>query len=138
MRTNLDFSPFFRSTIGFDRLFDLLEDTSRLATAASWPTYDIVKTGEDDYRITLAVPGFSMQDIEITQHPNLLVVTGNKAAPEDVAVMDQLVQRITVGQMNPEEVVKRYVELVEAPSTELVNFVPPDIVERMSKSMPAR
>jgi len=61
-----------------------------------------------------------------------------KAAPEDVAVMDQLVQRITVGQMDPSEVVKRYVELVEAQSTELVNFVPPDIVERMSKSMPAR
>jgi short-subunit dehydrogenase len=61
-----------------------------------------------------------------------------RAAPEDVAVMDQLMQRITVGQMNPEEVVKRYVELVEADSTELVNFVPPDIVERMSKSMPAR
>ena len=61
-----------------------------------------------------------------------------KAAPEDAAVMDQLMQRITVGQMNPEEVVKRYVELVEADSTELVNFVPPDIVERMSKSMPAR
>ena len=60
------------------------------------------------------------------------------AAPEDLAVMDSLVQRITVGQMNPEEVVKRYVELVEADSTELVNFVPPDIVERMSKSMPAR
>ena len=61
-----------------------------------------------------------------------------KAAPEDVAVMDQLVQRITIGQMNPPEVVKRYVELVEADSTELVNFVPPDIVERMSQSMPAR
>ena len=60
------------------------------------------------------------------------------AAPEDRAVMDQLVQRITIGQMNPEEVVKRYVELVEADSTELVNFVPPDIVERMAKSMPAR
>jgi len=60
------------------------------------------------------------------------------AAPEDVAVMDQLVQRITVGQMNPAEVVERYVELVEAEATELVNFVPPDIVERMSKSMPAR
>ncbi len=60
------------------------------------------------------------------------------AAPEDVAVMDQLVQRITVGQMDPAEVVKRYVELVEAGETELVNFVPPDIVERMSKSMPAR
>jgi NAD(P)-dependent dehydrogenase (short-subunit alcohol dehydrogenase family) len=60
------------------------------------------------------------------------------AAPEDVAVMEGLVQRITVGQMDPEEVVKRYVELVEAESTELVNFVPPDIVERMSKSMPVR
>jgi NAD(P)-dependent dehydrogenase (short-subunit alcohol dehydrogenase family) len=59
------------------------------------------------------------------------------AAPEDVAVMDQLVQRITVGQMNPEEVVKRYVELVEAQTTELVNFIPPDIVERMSKPKPA-
>ena len=62
----------------------------------------------------------------------------SRAAPEDVAVMDQLVQRITVGQLDPAEVVKRYVELVEAPATELVNFVPPDIVERMSKSMPAR
>jgi NAD(P)-dependent dehydrogenase (short-subunit alcohol dehydrogenase family) len=61
-----------------------------------------------------------------------------RAAPEDVAVMDQLVQRITVGQLDPAEVVKRYVELVEADSTELVNFVPPDIVERMSKSMPGR
>jgi NAD(P)-dependent dehydrogenase (short-subunit alcohol dehydrogenase family) len=60
------------------------------------------------------------------------------AAPEDVAVMDSLVQRITVGQMDPAEVVKRYVELVEADTTELVNFIPPDIVERMSKSMPAR
>src|SRR5512138_1130063 len=58
-----------------------------------------------------------------------------KAAPEDVAVMDQLVQRITVGQLEPSEVVKRYVELVEVETTELVNFVPPDIVERMSKSM---
>jgi NAD(P)-dependent dehydrogenase (short-subunit alcohol dehydrogenase family) len=60
------------------------------------------------------------------------------AAPEDVAVMDQLVQRITVGQLDPVDVAKRYVELVEADKTELVNFVPPDIVERMSKSMPAR
>jgi len=58
------------------------------------------------------------------------------AAPEDVAVMDQLVQRITVGQLDPVDVAKRYVELVEAEKTELVNFVPPDIVERMRKSMP--
>jgi len=55
------------------------------------------------------------------------------AAPEDIAVMDSLVQRITVGQMNPPDVVKRYVELVEADKTELVNFIPPDIIERMSR-----
>jgi NAD(P)-dependent dehydrogenase (short-subunit alcohol dehydrogenase family) len=59
------------------------------------------------------------------------------AAPEDVAVMDSLVQRITVGQLDPAEVVKRYVELVEADTTELVNFIPPDIVERMSRPRPA-
>jgi short-subunit dehydrogenase len=52
------------------------------------------------------------------------------AAPEDVAVMDALVQRITVGQLDPADVVNRYVELVEAESTELVNFVPPDILSR--------
>ena len=55
------------------------------------------------------------------------------AAPEDVAIMESLVSRITVGQLDPADVVRRYVELVEAETTELVNFIPPDIVERMSR-----
>ncbi|HEX6660217.1 MAG TPA: SDR family NAD(P)-dependent oxidoreductase, partial [Ilumatobacter sp.] len=55
------------------------------------------------------------------------------AAPEDVAIMDNLRNRITVGQMDPEEVVARYVELVEAETTELVNFIPTDIIERLAK-----
>ena len=59
------------------------------------------------------------------------------AAPEDVAVMDSLVQLITVGQMDPTDVVKRYVELIEADKTELVNFVPPDIIERIRRPRPA-
>ena len=62
----------------------------------------------------------------------------NKAEPEDVAAMEALVQRITVGQLDPADVAKRYVELVEAESTELLNLVPPDILERMAKSMPAK
>jgi molecular chaperone IbpA len=82
MRTNLDFSPFFRSTVGFDRLFDLLENTNRLTTASSWPAYDIERTADQGYRISLAVPGFTMDDIEITQEPNLLVVNGKKAERE--------------------------------------------------------
>ena len=61
-----------------------------------------------------------------------------KAEPEDAAAMEALVKRITVGQLDPVDVAKRYVELVEAETTDLVNFVPPDIVERMSKSMPTR
>jgi NAD(P)-dependent dehydrogenase (short-subunit alcohol dehydrogenase family) len=55
------------------------------------------------------------------------------AAPEDVAIMENLRNRITVGQMDPDEVVDRYVELVEAETTELVNFIPPDIIERLAK-----
>ena len=55
------------------------------------------------------------------------------AAPEDVAIMENLRNRITVGQMDPDEVVERYVELVEAEQTELVNFIPPDIIERLAK-----
>jgi NAD(P)-dependent dehydrogenase (short-subunit alcohol dehydrogenase family) len=55
------------------------------------------------------------------------------AAPEDVAIMESLRNRITVGQMHPDEVVARYVELVEADTTELVNFIPPDIIERLAK-----
>jgi len=57
----------------------------------------------------------------------------NTAAPEEVAIMDSLVQRITVGQLDPADVAKRYVELVEADKTELINFIPKDILERLGK-----
>lgn len=60
-----------------------------------------------------------------------------RADPEDVKIMDALVRRITVGQLDPAEVVRRYVELVEADKTELVNFIPPDILERLAKPGPA-
>jgi molecular chaperone IbpA len=81
MRTNLNFSPLFRSTIGFDRVFDLLENASRAQSFESWPPYDIVRTSEDSYRITMAVAGFSESELTITHQPNLLIVAGNK--PED-------------------------------------------------------
>src|SRR5262245_27089548 len=58
MRTAFDFSPLFRSTVGFDRIFDLLDNAQRVSTIDNWPPYDIVKTGEDQYRVTLAVAGF--------------------------------------------------------------------------------
>lgn len=78
MRTNLNFSPLFRSTIGFDRVFDLLENASRTQSFEAWPPHDIVRTGEDAYRITMAVAGFSESELTITHQPNLLVIAGNK------------------------------------------------------------
>ena len=82
MRTNLNFSPLFRSTIGFDRVFDLLENASRTQSFESWPPYDIVRTSEDSYRITMAVAGFSESELTVTHQPNLLIVAGNKPDTE--------------------------------------------------------
>ncbi len=84
MRTNFDFSPLFRSSIGFDRLFDALESASRIETIDNWPPYDIIKTGDDDYRITMAVAGFSEPGLTITQEQNMLFVPGQKDASEEV------------------------------------------------------
>ena len=78
MRTNLDFSPFYRSSVGFDRVFDLLNNATRAQTIDNWPPYDIAKTGDDAYRIEMAVAGFAEDELAITAEPNLLVVTGEK------------------------------------------------------------
>jgi molecular chaperone IbpA len=75
----LDFAPLSRSTIGFDRLFDLLDQTAGFEPNESFPAYDIEKTGEDAYRITLAVPGFKSDEISIEGQPNLLVVSGQRS-----------------------------------------------------------
>jgi molecular chaperone IbpA len=80
MRTAFDFSPFYRSSIGFDRVFDLLENANRVEAIDNWPPYDIAKTGDDTYRITMAVAGFSQEELEISAQPNLLMVTGQKGA----------------------------------------------------------
>ena len=80
---SFDFSPLFRSTIGFDRLTRLVDAASRVDTAAlAYPPYNIEKTGEDAYRLTMAVAGFSPDEIDVTVHENSLLVTG-KAKKED-------------------------------------------------------
>ncbi len=75
--TTLDFSPLFRSTVGFDRLSRLLE-TGMLneQAAAAYPPYNIVKVSDDEYRITMAVAGFTDEDIEIVSQENQLTVQG--------------------------------------------------------------
>jgi molecular chaperone IbpA len=83
MRTTLDFSPLFRSSIGFDRMLNALEAASHVETTDSWPPYDIVKTGEDDYRIAMAVAGFSQDELTITQEQNMLFIVGQKSNGDD-------------------------------------------------------
>ena len=79
-----DFSPLFRSTIGFDRLTRLVDAASRLDNAAlAYPPYNIEKTGEDAYRLTMAVAGFSPDEIDVTVHENSLLVTGKGKQGED-------------------------------------------------------
>ena len=78
MRSNFDFSPYRRSTVGFDRLFDFLETNGRSEQADNYPPYDIEKLSDDSYRITLAVAGFSPADIDITARQNMLIVTGRR------------------------------------------------------------
>jgi len=80
MRTNFDFAPYRRSTVGFDRLFNLLEAGAREDDA--YPPFDILKDGEDSYRITLAVAGFRPEDIEVVAQQNLLTVTGKRAGDD--------------------------------------------------------
>jgi molecular chaperone IbpA len=79
MRTNFDFTPYRRSTVGFDRLFDFLESATRSDQSDNYPPFDIEKLSDDSYRITLAVAGFKRDEIDITARQNLLVVTGRKA-----------------------------------------------------------
>jgi molecular chaperone IbpA len=83
MRTTKDFSPFYRSSIGFDRIFDLLEKASVPQHAGNWPPYDIAKVSEDAYRIVIAVAGFGENELIITHEPNMLMVNGAKAENEE-------------------------------------------------------
>ena len=78
-----DFAPYRRTTVGFDRLFDLLERQARLNAGDNYPPFNIERQGEDAYRITLAVAGFRADELDITAQQNLLVIKGARAAEDE-------------------------------------------------------
>lgn len=82
MRT-YDFTPYYRSSIGFDRMLDLLGAPQRPEVDEVWPPYDIERLDEDRYSITMAVAGFSQDDIAIMAEPNALLVEGRKSDTEN-------------------------------------------------------
>ena len=79
MRSAFDFSPFRRSTVGFDRLFDLLENSAAGQVGDGYPPFDLVQLDENSYRINLAVAGFRKDEIDVTVQQNLLIVSGRKS-----------------------------------------------------------
>jgi molecular chaperone IbpA len=82
MRT-FDLTPFYRSTVGFDRLFSLLDQTSGEGAAPGYPPYNIERTGENAYRISVAVSGFSQAELSIVAKENTLTIKGEKTANEN-------------------------------------------------------
>ena len=84
MRT-VDFTPLYRSVVGFDRLAQLLEQAAKTESATNWPPYNIESTGEDAWRIELAVAGFKSDELTLEVKENLLTVTGRKTANDEGA-----------------------------------------------------
>ncbi|MGJ8564224.1 MAG: Hsp20 family protein [Alphaproteobacteria bacterium] len=79
MRT-YDFSPLYRSFVGFDRMANLIDSASQIEGNTTYPPYNVAQIGEDNYRIELAVAGFGEDDLEIESHQNVLTVTGRKSS----------------------------------------------------------
>jgi molecular chaperone IbpA len=80
---SVDFSPLYRSMVGFDHLAGLLEAASKTESASNWPPYNIETTGENEYRIELAVAGFKPDELSVEVKENTLTVTGRKSANDE-------------------------------------------------------
>ena len=92
MRT-YDFSPLYRSAVGFDRLANLLESAARTSQEGGYPPYNIETTGENAYRIEIAVAGFSPDELNIEVKENLLTVSGRKTVNDDAATQRTYLHR---------------------------------------------
>ncbi|MEM6664990.1 MAG: Hsp20 family protein [Pseudomonadota bacterium] len=91
---HFDFTPLYRSTVGFDRLFNLLDNANAADTSAGYPPYNIERIGEDAYRITMAVAGFGEDDLSVEVKENALTVRGEKKTGPDQPAREFLHQGI--------------------------------------------
>ncbi|WEX10354.1 Hsp20 family protein [Chelativorans sp. AA-79] len=80
---HVDFSPLYRSTVGFDRLFTMLDSLGQIDNGQSYPPYNIERTDESAYRISMAVAGFSENDISVEAHRNVLTIKGEKREEQE-------------------------------------------------------
>ena len=110
MRT-YDFAPLWRSTVGFDRLFDLAQAAAQHAGEDNYPPYNIERLGEDSYQISLAVAGFSPDEISITAEQNVVTIEGNKP---DKAEREFLYRGISTRQFKRQFNLADYVQVKDA------------------------
>ena len=94
MRSAFDFAPYRRSSVGFDRLFDMLENSSFGASQENYPPFDLIKLGDNEYRIELAVAGFKPDEIDITSQQNQLIVSGRKSEESEQKGSDYIYRGI--------------------------------------------
>jgi molecular chaperone IbpA len=94
MRSAFDFAPYRRSSVGFDRLFDMLENPSFGNGGENYPPFDLIKLGDNEYRIELAVAGFKTDEIDITSQQNQLIVSGRKGEESDERGSDYIYRGI--------------------------------------------
>ncbi|MBX3530115.1 MAG: Hsp20 family protein [Rhizobiaceae bacterium] len=92
---SVDFAPLYRSTVGFDRLFGMLDSLGQPDSGNTYPPYNIERTGQDSYRISMAVAGFGENEISIEAHRNVLTVKGEKT--EETAEGTELLYRGIAG-----------------------------------------
>jgi molecular chaperone IbpA len=83
MRTDFDFAPYYRATVGFERVFELLDSAGSQSIGGGFPPYNIEKAGDDSYRIVMAVAGFSETELNVTQKEDELLITGKTAPGRD-------------------------------------------------------
>jgi molecular chaperone IbpA len=111
MNTKFDVAPLWRSGIGFDHLFNMLEQAGKTDQIDKYPPYDIERTGEDVYRVTLALAGWKPDEITVVAEPNVLVVSGQNAELEN---QQYLYRSIPAGAFERRFNLADYIEVSEA------------------------
>jgi len=137
MRT-FDLSPLYRSTVGFDRLFSMLDKTAGFEAAGgtTYPPYNIERTGENSYRVTIAVAGFSESELAIEAKENSLTVKGEKVREADTGKTELLYQGIAARAF---ERVFRLADFVEVKSAKLEHgLLHIDLVREVPEAMKPR
>ena len=131
MRSAFDFSPFRRSTVGFDRLFDMLENSSlSQGQQENYPPFDLRKVGENDYRIELAVAGFKPEELDITAQQNVLIVSGRKSDESEEKGSDYIYRGIATRSFERRFALADHIQVKDADmkdgllSIELVREIP--------------